>query len=144
MSLDLHQHVVATLEKIREPLELDRWTLSPVLEAIPDARAYCLANPEYREAVIGLDFDKLKTGDDVAEVLVHEATHCHTWALHTLAEELANALADSAPDYLRDGMRKLLLEQVRKAGEQVTTDVGYTYLRLLRRAGILDTPATLT
>lgn len=134
------EHVTSLIEKIREPLALDRWEIRTKAEPIADARAYCLASPEYRSADIVFDFDKLQTGDDVAEIAVHEATHCHTWPLHALAESLANALADAMPEYAREALRKQHLEQVRLAGEQVTTDVGHTYLRLLRRAGVLDNP----
>lgn len=136
----IQDHVVATLEKIREPLALDRWVIMPSIEDIPDARAYCMAHPEYREAKIAFDMDKLETGDDVVEITVHESTHCHTWPLHALCERYANMLADVLPEPYREGFRKGLLEEVRLAGEQVTTDVGHTYLRLLRRAGVLDKP----
>jgi hypothetical protein len=37
------------------------------------------------------------------------------------------------PEPLRDGVRKKLLEEVRRAGEDSTTQVGFTYIRLLRR-----------
>lgn len=136
----IQDHVLATFEKIREPMGLDRWTITPTAEPIADSRAFCVAHPEYREARIVLDFDKLQTGDDVDEIVVHESTHCLTWELHTLAEELANALADSLPESHREAMRKLLLEKVRQAGERVTTDVGQGFLRMFRRAGVLDRP----
>lgn len=129
-----------TIAKVREPLGLDQWQLHFEARAMPDARAACEASPEYREAVITFDFDKLKTGDDIDEVAVHELTHCHTWGLHTLAEELADALAECAPPSHRKALRELLREQVRKAAEETTVTVGHTYLRLLRRAGILARP----
>jgi hypothetical protein len=139
--MSIQTHIETTLAAIAEPLGLDRWSIRPVLDSISDARAYCLASPEYREAQVAFDPDKLQTGDDLDEVIVHEAgAHPHTWPLHALAEHQANALADILPEYAREGFRKLLLEQVRVAGEQVTTDVGHAYLRLLRRAHVLDTP----
>lgn len=134
------EHAAETFEKIREVLALDRHTVTFSQEEIPDARAFCVAQPEYREGRIVFDMDKLHTGDDFDEIIVHEATHFHTWELHGLCEELANALADSLPETHREGMRKMLLEKVRQAGERATTDVGQTYLRLLRRAKVLDTP----
>ena len=106
-----------------------------------DARAACVAQPEYREADVFFAFDKILTGDDLAELTVHEMAHCHTWPIHAVAESLANALAESAPEHLREPLRVLLGEQVREAAERTTTDVGHAYLRLLRRAGVLDTPA---
>jgi hypothetical protein len=134
------QHVTELLDAIREPLGVDRWDIRLKSEPIVDARAYCLASPEYRSAEIVIDPDKLQTGDVLQEVAVHETTHLHTWKLHELAERLANALADSMPETHREAMRKSLLEEVRQAGEEVTTDVGHAYLRLLRRAGVLDSP----
>jgi hypothetical protein len=107
------QHVTELLDAIREPLGVDRWDIRLKSEPIADARAYCLASPEYRSAEIVIDPDKLQTGDVLQEVAVHETTHLHTWKL---------------------------LEEVRQAGEEVTTDVGHAYLRLLRRAGVLDSP----
>lgn len=135
------EHVKAVLDAIREPLGVDRWDIRLGADAIPDARAYCLASPEYKTADLMVDPDKLQTGDDLQEITVHETSHLHTWKLHELAERYANALADSMPETHREAMRKSLLEEVRQAGEEVTTDVGHTYLRLLRRAGVLDKPA---
>lgn len=133
-------HIRTMLDAVREPLALDRWSIQPEIAQLEDARACCAASPEYREARISFDLDKLQTGDEVDEIAVHELTHCHTWPLHALAENLAQALAESAPESLREPLAKLLLEEVRKAGEQVTTDVGHAYVRLLRRAGILASP----
>jgi hypothetical protein len=137
----IQEHIVGVLEAIREPMGLDRWTITPSVEAIPDARACCSAMPEYREAKILFDLDKLQTNDDLDEIIVHESTHCLTWPLHAVAEHLANALAESMPETHREAMRKLLQEQVRVAAEQVTTDVGHAFLRMFRRGGILDNPA---
>lgn len=133
-------HIAQTLEAIMEPLGLDRWSIRTQAGPLEDARACAEPMPEYREALLSFDLDKLKTGDDVAELVVHEATHCHTGALHDLALELADALAESAPEYQRESLRKLLKRRVNYCAEELTTDVGHTYLRLLRRAGVLDTP----
>ena len=135
----LAEQVHEVLERLREPLELDRWSIRPVCGPMPpeDGRACCEALPEYREATISIDLDRVKTGDDLAEVLTHEMTHCVTGPLHDLAIQQADALANLMPEGMRDAMRTLLQEQVRKEAERVTTDVGQTYLRLLRRAGVL-------
>lgn len=139
--MTLPEQVNDILATIREPLAVDRWQVRVGNQALPDCRACCVAQPEYREADLFFDFEKLQTGDDLAELTVHETTHLHTWPLHALCERLANALANSLPETHREGVREMLHEEVRLAGETVTTDVGHTYLRLLRRAGILDTPA---
>ena len=134
---ELASLVSGIVDAIREPLGLDRWSLRVMTGALDDARASCEASPEYREARLCFDFDKLQTGDDLQEIAVHESAHCVTWPLHTLAETLADAVADQLPKHQREAVRTVLREQVRIAGEQVTTDVGQTYLRLLRRAGVL-------
>lgn len=125
---------------VQEPLGLDRWNLHLKVAAIADARANCDASPEYREAYISFDFDKLLTGDDLSELGVHELAHCHTAPLGVVSWELAQALADSAPEYMREALRKLLERWVEIENERVTTDVAHVYLKLLRRAGILPTP----
>jgi hypothetical protein len=136
----IQDHIQATLEKIREPMALDRWDIRPAVGPIADARAACAAEPEYRTATLLFDLDKLQTGDVLDEVTVHEMTHCHIWPLHALAENLAMMIAESMPGPWQAAMEKGLKEEVRKAAETVTTDVGQTYLRLFRRAGILDKP----
>ena len=141
MTETVQQHIVAIIEQIREPLELDRWCIMPHIGALEDCRAGSDPAPEYREAPVYFDLDKLKTGDDLQELVVHEAgAHLHTAELHDIALELADALADSMPESHREGVRKLLKRRVNFAAERVTTDVGQTYLRLLRRSKVLDTP----
>ena len=133
----IQEHVEAILKAIREPLGVDRQAIRVGNQELPDCRACCAAQPEYREADLFVDFNKLKTGDDVQELIVHEVTHIHTWPLHALAEELAKLAARQMGS---EPLEAMLLEQVRLAAEAVTTDVGHTYLRLLRRANVLDTP----
>lgn len=139
--MTLHEHISGLVERCREWLGLDHWTLRVETGAVEGATAACSASPEYREATLSFDFDKMRTGEDPAELVSHEMAHCHVWPIHAVAEHLANALAESAPEHLREPLTKLLQEQVREAAERTTTDVGHTYLRLLRRAGVLDTPA---
>ncbi|MCC2626390.1 MAG: hypothetical protein K0S14_40 [Thermomicrobiales bacterium] len=143
MTAELQAHIVAQIEKIREPLGLDRWSIQASTAELTDARATCSASPEYREATVLVDLARLQTGDDLDEILVHELTHPLTWPLHALAERYANMLADSLPAPLQEAYRKGLHEEVRLAGEQVTTDVGQALLRLFRRADILDNPAVM-
>ena len=135
----LARQVEAMVGAVREPLALDRWGITVEVGA-GEQRGGCAAAPEYREATIVFDLEKFETGDDPAEMVAHEMAHPHIWPLHALAEDLAAALAASAPEHLRGPLGTLLSEQVRLAAETVTTDVGQTYLRLLRRAGILESP----
>ena len=138
--MTLHEHIQGIIDRTRYFLGLDRWTILLQSGPLADARAACSAEPEYRAATIMFDPDKLQTGDDVAEVTVHELAHCHTWPLHAVAENLAHMVAECAPEHMREALKAGLVEEVRKAAETTTTDVGHTYLRLLRRAELLDTP----
>ena len=137
MTPDLQAQVSSIVDAVREPLALDRWSLRIETGELEDCRACCQASPEYREATIRFDFDKLETGDDLTETVVHEVSHCMTWPLHAVAEKLADSLAETLPKGQREAVRSALQEYVREAAERVTTDVGQTYLRLLRRAGVL-------
>jgi hypothetical protein len=118
--------------RAQEPLGLDRWSIKIQLGEIED-KGSCTALPEYKEAVLQFNLEKFETGDEPDEIAVHEASHCHTWPIHTVAEDLAKLVADMSPEYMREGLRTKLLEEVRYAGEDATTQVGFTYIRLLRR-----------
>jgi hypothetical protein len=138
----LEEQAEALMRKLVEPLNLDRWTVTLQTGALQEeqGRACCSASPEYLEATIAIDFDRLKTGDVLDEMVVHELTHTHVWPIHELAETLAQALAASAPAHLRDALDTLLRRQVEIAAETTTTSVAYVFLKLLRRAQILATP----
>lgn len=138
--MSLEEQAQDLVARLQEPLNLDRWSLYPVVDSTIEARASCASSPEYREATISFDFSRIKTGDDLAELTVHEMTHPHVEPLGALAISLADALADAAPENMREGLRKLLQEEVRKAEERVTTDLGHVLLKLLRRARILESP----
>lgn len=149
--MDLEDGNEVTLEEqaqylvrlLQEPLSLDRWGIQLIVDDSIDARACCTSNPEYSEAEIRFDFSRVKTGDDLAELVVHEMTHPHVEPLGAVAIGLADLVADSAPEHLREGLRKMLLEEVRKAEERVTTDIGHVFLKLLRRAKVLETPSAV-
>lgn len=127
--------VMDLLEKMREPLGLDRWTHYAEIGpgANENATATCTAMPEYKSAWLTFDPDKLRTGDDLGEIVAHELAHCPTWPLFQLCEDYARLAAGLLPKYARRAARENLIEQARKAGEDVTTQVGHTYIRLLRR-----------
>ena len=121
-----------------EPLGLDRFTIyvdaGPIQDDNGDeATAACEASPEYRMALISIDPTRVRTGDDLGEIAAHELAHIPTWPIFAVAEENANLAAEAAPEYMREGLRDKLLEEVRKAGEDCTTAVGHTFIRLLRR-----------
>lgn len=138
----LEEQAAVLVKKLVEPLNLDRWTLTLTTGPLEEeqGRACCNAAPEYLEATVAIDFDRLKTGDVLDEMIVHELTHAHIWPIHELAETLAQALAQSAPEHMRDALEMLLRRQVEIAAETTTTAVGHVFLKLLRRAQILATP----
>jgi hypothetical protein len=127
------------VEKLQAPLGLDGWTITTVLGPRDDASGECFAMPEYKRATLYFDPDQIETGECVDELVTHEMTHCHTWSLNAVAEENAKAIADMLPESARDPIRRKLLEDERKAAEDVTTQVGFTYIRLLRRIWSLET-----
>lgn len=138
LNVALQEDVAAILERIREPLGLDRWNIiiangKNTDENGNEFRGGCSADPEYSAATIRLDMDAMKTGDDLEEIVIHEAIHAHIWWLMVVAENLAEAFARSAPKSHRAAIRAFAQEQVRRALEKTTTDLGHAFLRLFRR-----------
>lgn len=133
------QQVHDLVELLKEPLWLDRWSLRVENTPLENGDlAGCAAQPEYRKAHLQFDVEQLETGDELDETVTHEMSHAHTWPLHALAEQQANALVAILPEPLREAFKALLHEDIRLAAEAVTTDVGQTYIRLLRRAWKAD------
>lgn len=126
-------YIVEMIERLKEPMNLTGWTLKPKAGPLVDATACCEAWPEYKVAHLSFDIDKLQTGDELDEIIVHEMSHCHTWPIHELGENLATSLAECAPKQHRPSLRKLLMEQVRKAGEDTNVQVGFMVIKLWRR-----------
>jgi hypothetical protein len=133
--------VLELIEKMREPLGLDRWeinsTLGPITDAVdmpePPTTAACNAAPEYRQMRLVFDPDQFKTGNDLGETIAHELAHPHIWPIHAVAEELAEGWAASAPKNMQGALRAKFAEEVRKAAETTTTDIGHVFIKLLRR-----------
>jgi hypothetical protein len=123
----LPEHIAAFVEEMREPLGLDRWDVRVIVGPLTDSRANCGAQPEYKEATITVDLDRLQTGDDLEELLCHELCHALIWPLHNVAEYLA-------PENAR-----FQQEMIREAAERVTTDVGQIVLRYYRRLKAANT-----
>jgi hypothetical protein len=130
---EVGRYIRSKIAEMQEPLGLTGWTLKPVVEPLVDGTAACDAWPEYKVAHLTFDIDKLQTGDELDEIVAHEMMHCHTWAIFKMAEDLAHAFAESAPETLRGALTKLVLEQVRQAGEDSNTQCGFTVIRLYRR-----------
>lgn len=145
INADLAKHVEEILDRIREPMGLDRWQIEITTGECKDevtgepCTGAAMVFPEYSTGRIVLDFECMKTGDDVEELVVHEATHFPVWWIHAVAEHLADAWANSAPDTHRESIRSFAQEQVRVAAEKTTTDLGNAFLRLFRRNWVLET-----
>lgn len=119
-------------DRLKEPLGLDGW--QGKLEFGPqEHKACCSAMPEYRMYTLGVDPDKLETGDDLVELICHEMGHPGLWPIASVAEDFALALAEAAPEHLVAPLAKLFKETVRKAEEDSATTVGWNYTRIMRR-----------
>jgi hypothetical protein len=128
----LPEHITATVERLKEPLGLTGWSIQIETGDI-DAKATCSAQPEYKQILLSFNLDRLETGDELDEIIVHEMMHPHTWTLFQEAEDLATVAAAASPEAVREAMKAYLLEKVRFAGEDAATQVGFVTIRLLRR-----------
>lgn len=128
----IHEFVM----RVQEPLGLSDWQIHLVDETPAediDCKASNNAQPEYHTAYLRFHTDRLETGDELDELITHELTHCHTWGIHTLAEENAVIAADCLPEAARESFKRGMLEQARIAGEHCTTKIAFVFIRLLRR-----------
>ena len=132
MSTTLPDHIIKTVHDLQEPLNLDRWIIKLEHGDLPDTAA-CSAMPEYKQATIGFNLDKLATGDELDEIIVHEMMHCHTWPSFELAELLAKLVSEMLPEPVRAATYEAWMEQVRLVGEDTNTQVSYVVIKLLRR-----------
>lgn len=122
------------IDKMREPLGLTQWTIRPLFGPDPDGnKAACAAMWEYADASISVDPDALDTGDELDETLAHEMGHCHLAPIATFADDCMIALLETVPDPQREPVARLLRKQLDKAEEWSMTQIGQTYIRLLRR-----------
>jgi len=132
MNGELARHIVDMVAKLTEPLGYTGWSILTQVGTL-DSTAACEAEPEYKRMKLLFDLDKLQTGDEVDEIIVHEMMHPQTWAQWDTAEGIAHMAADMAPEWMREALRTKLLEDIRYSGEDVATQVGFTTIRLLRR-----------
>src|SRR5690242_9580503 len=91
------------LERMRPVMGLDRWQIKIVVGPTgeDEEMAACAAQPEYRQAIITLDPDKLETGDELDETLSHELTHALIWPLSNAADDLRIAVGELLPETQR-------------------------------------------
>jgi hypothetical protein len=134
----VHAHITETVERIREAMGLADWTLSINTGPMPDDTAATSSDPEYKQALIEFDPDKLKTGDDVEEFVVHEAVHIQQAWVEKTADDLADAYADTFPETHRESVRRYAKEQVRRGTEASATRLGHAFLRTFRRLWLAE------
>lgn len=133
VEVSITEHIIGMVERLKEPLGLNGWTIKVDAGTLDDGRAACDAWPEYKHAVLTFDLEKLETGDELDELIVHEMMHPLTWPIHKEAEDLADLAANMLPESAREPMRIKFQEEVRQAGEDANTQVGFIAIRLLRR-----------
>lgn len=131
--MTLPDHIIESVERLKEPLGLTGWTVKLEHGPLEDAKAANSSEPEYKHAVIAFDLTKLTTGDELDEIIVHEMMHSHTWPIFEEAENLIDLVLGFVPDAMRAPLKKYLDEKVRYAGEDANTQVGFVVIRLLRR-----------
>lgn len=131
--MSLVEHVIGTVKRMQEPLGFEGWSIQVQHGPIPDAKAGCEAQPEYKRMTLTFDLDKLETGDELDEIIAHELSHAHTWPIWDLAEDLMALAVGMMPEATREPLVTAWSEQIRRAGEDCTTQVGFTAIRLLRR-----------
>jgi len=129
------------LAKILGPMGLGHWQVK-VLFGSGENTAAANAMPEYLILTISIDPDKLQTGDELDEILCHEASHAFTWPCAEMSEDLAIALAEMLPEPFIRPVGKLLAELCRRAEEQTTTAVGRSMVGLLRKLWQLEADLT--
>lgn len=131
--MNLPDHIIESVERLKEPLGLTGWTLKLEHGPLEDAKAANSSEPEYKHAVIAFDLEKLATGDELDEIIVHEMMHSHTWPIFEEADNLIDLVIGFVPDAMQAPLKKYLDEKVRYAGEDANTQVGFVVIRLLRR-----------
>ena len=92
--------VASRVRHWQKRLLLADWKITVQVGPLDDgSRADCDAKPEYKEALIRLDPEKI--GDDEMDgFIIHELLHAHTWRLETLAE--AWGRSESQYQFARD------------------------------------------
>jgi hypothetical protein len=94
------RNVTSRVKFWQKKLLLSDWKIAVEVGPLDDgSRADCDAKPEYREAKIRLDPDKIDA-EELDGFCIHELLHCHTWRLEALAERVTVPIR---PRCRRDG-----------------------------------------
>jgi len=100
--------VTSLVRRWQKRLLLGDWKISVELGALDDgAKADCDAKPEYKEATLRFDLDKVPP-EELEAYVVHELIHCHTWRLEGIAEEWG--LSESRYQFVRDTAESVVTE----------------------------------
>jgi hypothetical protein len=105
----------------QKKLLLGDWKITVVV-GVPDdgSRANCDASPEYKEATLTFDPDRIPTDPkELDSWIIHELTHCVTWPLETLAEQW--------------GRSESQYQFARSTAESVVTNFEHIILNLTKR-----------
>lgn len=118
--------VLASVRRWRRRLHLEAWTIRVTCrQLLPDCRADCDAQPEYRSATLRFSLRAIERADLDAYVC-HELLHCHAWALGAAALAAAGSgraareLVRREEEQLVEGLTTILCRAYgHRAGEVV-------------------------
>ena len=120
MARSLESVLQSRLRYWQKRLLLTDWKIGLAVGALDSGeRADCDAKPEYKEATLRLDPDRV-LAEEWDGFFAHELIHCHTWPLEKLAEFWAG---DDEDKY----------ELARDRAEEVATAIEKVILNLTKR-----------
>ena len=83
------RRILALTEVWRVPLGLGSWSFDVRFEDTVPEQASCVADPEYRKAVLIFNLRRL-AADELDETVLHEMLHCIGWPIAALAIKWAH------------------------------------------------------
>lgn len=101
--------------RVAQPLlKLDRWNIRIAFDPKMEDDAECIAQPEYRNAVLRFRVKDL-TWEELPSYVLHELMHCHVESLGALAlalageDEVRRTVVTSAEENLTTTLEELLV-----------------------------------
>lgn len=102
------QSIVARVRRWQKKLLLGDWKITVQSGPLDTGeRADCDARPEYKEALLRFDPEKIPA-DELDGFVIHELLHCHTWRLEQIAEEWGQS--ESRYAFVRDVAEAVVTE----------------------------------
>ena len=83
--LNKRQRTELLVELAKPYLQIQDWNIVVQFARIPGHRADCEANPEYKDALVRFDIDRI-SNEDLTSFVVHELLHTIIWKLAHVAE----------------------------------------------------------